>query len=122
MSSSTLNLRFLLDENVKLALSRFLTEKGFVVKRAAKGTPDKKLAEISKKEQLILVINDKDFSEYTKDDLYGLIWLQIPQADTEMLLHTFQVLVKECRSFEGKIVILSPDKWEVFPLPVKVEV
>lgn len=55
MSLSTPNHKFLLDENVKAILSRFLKSEGFDVKLASKTAPDLKLASRSKEEQRILV-------------------------------------------------------------------
>ena len=61
MSSLTPNLKFLVDENVRTELSRFLRIQGFDFKLAPKGASDKQLALISKTEKRILVTNDEDF-------------------------------------------------------------
>lgn len=74
MSLSIPTLRFLLDENVRIELSRHLKEKGFDVKSMPKSTP--------------------------------------PQT----LISSFVKLLSEFTSFEGKLIILEPNKWQDFPL------
>lgn len=111
MPSSTRNLKFLLDENVRIELSRFLKSQGFDYKLAAKGATDKQLASISKAEKRILVTNDEDFQWYTKDQIHCAIWLWIPQNDPESLITSFKKLIKGCKDFSGNIITLTPKDW-----------
>ena len=65
MSSSIPKIRFLLDENVRIELVRFLKSNNIAIKQLPKGTSDKALAAFSKQENMILVTNDEDFSYFT---------------------------------------------------------
>lgn len=111
MPLSTPNLKFLLDENVRIELSRFLKKQKLDFKLTPKGSTDKQVASISKTEQRILVTNDEDFQWFTKDQIYSIIWLWIPQNDPKSLISSFKKLIKECKVFSGKIITLTPKDW-----------
>jgi len=116
MSSSTQLPKFLLDENVKAVLSRFLKSEGFDVKLAPKTTSDSKLALISKKEARILVTNDEDFRWYNETQVFSIILLKIPQTDNQVLLESFTKLLSEFNKFIGRFVVLETDRWRDSPL------
>ena len=107
MSLLTLNHKFLLDENVKAVLSRFLKSEGFDVKLAPKTTSDSKLALLSKEELRILVTNDEDFQWYSDKEIYSVILLKVPQNDNESLIKVFNKLLSEFNNFAGRIVVLD---------------
>lgn len=115
MSSSTQSLKFLLDENVRGELFAFLKSKGLQVEISPKGAKDNYLAEFSKKKGLIFVTNDFDFSEYTSDEIYGVVLLVIPQNDSNTLQESFFRLISECKDFQGNLILLYPNNWEVIP-------
>lgn len=116
MLSSIPHLKFLLDENVRAELYKFLKEKKIEFKLALKGASDSSLATQSIKQKLVLVTNDSDFSDYTKEDLYGVVLLKTPQGDKTILLNVFSKLINECRDYEGNMIVLRADDWESFPL------
>ena len=116
MSSSTLNHKFLLDENVRVELARFLKQKRFDVKLAAKSVPDSHHASISKKQRRILVTNDEDFTHYTSDEIFSVVWLRISQSDSHSLIASFEKLLNELKNFKGKVIVLTAKGWEEFPL------
>lgn len=116
MPLSTPNHKFLLDENVKIALAKFLKDHRFDIKFVPKGTTDSNLASISRKEKHILVTNDTDFQWYTKNQIYSVILLNIPQNDSKSLISSFKNLLKEFNNFPGRIVILEVNKWQDFSL------
>lgn len=120
MSSSTPTLKFLLDENVRIELFRHLKAKGFDVKLMPKSTPDSRLVNLSKREKLIIVTNDEDFTDYSKGEVFCVIWLRIPQSDPQTLILSFVKLISEFSGFEGKLIVLEPNKWEDFPLGEEV--
>lgn len=120
MSSSTPTLEFLLDENVRIELFRYLKTKEFNVKSMPKSTLDSKLAILSKREKLIIVTNDDDFADYSRGEVFGVVWLRIPQSDPETLISSFVKLLSECTSFNDKLIVLEPNKWRDFPLTEKV--
>ena len=115
-STSASKPKFLLDENVRHELFVFLKSKGWDVKFVPKGSTDREVARLSKKERRVLVTNDADFTLpelYSTDDLFALIWLRLPQADKEGLLATFVLLLDKVEDFAGKVVILHRESWEV---------
>lgn len=117
MLSSTPNgQRFLLDENVRIELFRFLTSKGFDVKTLPKGVADALYVKTSKREKRIFVTNDKDFSCYTKEKIFSLILLKIPQKEADALITQFGKLLQEHTIFEKKFIALYSDEWEIIPL------
>lgn len=108
--------KFLLDENVRIELAKFLKSKSFDIKFAPKSASDSTLTSISKKEKRILVTNDQDFIDYDKDKIFSLVWLRIPQNDAKLLVESFDKLLREFNDFSGNLIALNPDGWESFPL------
>lgn len=120
MSSLIPNHKFLLDENVKAMLSRFLKSEGFDVKLAPRTAPDSKLASLSKEEWRILVTNDEDFQWYSKREIYSVILLKIPQNDNETLIKSVHKLLSEFNNFAGRIVVVDSKGWRDYPLVKKL--
>ena len=117
--SKNTELKFLLDENVKKELLQFFKQQGFDVIFKSKGLSNGILAELSKSEQRILITNDEDFVEFTKEEIFSIVWLRIPQNEPESLLKAFSMLLKEktvSEDFEGKLIVLKKDGFEVSPL------
>lgn len=104
MSSSTHNQKFLIDENVRIELYRYLRNQDFDVTKVAKSTPDINIASLSKSEQRILVTNDEDFSQYSKDHIFAVVWLRIPQRDPQSLISSFEKMLKEIKREEASII------------------
>ena len=116
MSSSTLNHKFLLDENVRVELYRFLKQHQFDVKLVTKSASDSQHTLVSKKQRRILVTNDQDFTHYATDEIFSVVWLRIDQSDASSLIASFEKLLKDLRTFKGKLIILTEKGWEEFPL------
>lgn len=115
-SRQTPTYKFLFDENVRQELYKFLKAKNIDVKLAVKGSSDQALLVISKSEKRILVTNDQDFSQYSKNEAYAAIWLRIPQNDEEALLKSFDKLISEVKNFASKLIMLHEGRWEILPL------
>lgn len=117
MSPSTSLLKFLLDENVREELFRFLKSEAIEVRRSPKGISNGKITSLSKKNNWILVTNDSDFALYSSAKLFAVIWLRIPQDDVKALLHSFALFLTEFKEeIEGKLIILKKGSWKVFSL------
>lgn len=116
MPSLTLSHKFLLDENVRIELCRFLTQKKLDVKLVAKSASDSQVVTISRKQRRILVTNDKDFTQYPENEIFSVVWLRIAQYDAESLIASFEKLLKELKTFKGKIIILTLKGWKELPL------
>ncbi|KKQ75166.1 MAG: hypothetical protein US96_C0016G0020 [Candidatus Woesebacteria bacterium GW2011_GWB1_38_5b] len=100
MSSSTPSHKFLIDENVKRKLALSLKSKNFDIEIVTKAATDNQIALISKRDSRILITNDKDFGECTKQEIFSVILLRI--------------------DFEGNVIILNPNSWDSFELAEEV--
>ncbi|MBI2591027.1 MAG: DUF5615 family PIN-like protein [Candidatus Blackburnbacteria bacterium] len=118
---STPNRRFLLDENVRIDLARFLKAGGFDVLLAPKSAPDSKLAAISKKEKRVLVTNDSDFEDYAKNTIYAVVLLKVPQSKASTLTLAFDRLLRKDEDMAGKIVVLRAHDEDVSPLTTELK-
>ena len=114
-------MKFLLDENIKIELLKFLKTKGFDVVFKPKGLTNGELAELSKAEQRILVSNDRHFadsSKFSKEKIFSVVWLRIPQNKPEQLLISFPELLEKTKPeyFEGKLICLYEGKFVISKL------
>ena len=121
MSSSALTPKFLVDENVRARLAKFIQNQGFDVKLVPKSISDSQVALISKKEKRVLITNDEDFTNYSGDELFALIWLKIPQADPKSLISSFEAIVENFQDFSGIMIILRVMKWDEFKLGEEIK-
>lgn len=109
LSTSQSKLKFLFDENVDERLKRFLEQQSVNVISKPKGLSNGKLAEFSKSEQRVLVTNDEDFIEFTKEKIFSIVWLRIPQREIKSLINSFSKLLKDKpkpKDFEGFLIEL----------------
>ena len=120
MSSSTPSLRFLLDENVRVELERWLRAHGWDAKRLPSSTPDDVIAACSLAEARVVVTNDEDFCSYPQNAVYGVIWLRIPQSDKEALLSSFRKLLTQATVCAGRLTLLRVGRWSSIPLGKQV--
>lgn len=119
MSSST-PIRFLLDENVRIELTKLLAEREIDFATAKKSSGDKTLAGISLAEERIVVTNDTDFSEMCKGEVFGVVWLRLPQNNPALLIEKFTALLDDEVRCADSLVILEPAKRRVVPLPTSI--
>ena len=119
MSSST-PIRFLLDENVRIELVELLSKPGIDVATPKKSSDDKTLASISCAERRVVVTNDIDFSKMRKGDVFGVVWLRLPQNDPVLLLERFGAMLDDGIRFADSLVILERDKTRVVPLRTRI--
>ena len=114
-------MKFLLDENVKKELLKFLKQKGFDVIFKPKELSNGVLTEFSKLEQRALISNDRHFtdsSRFPKEKIFSVVWLRIPQNESELLFESFSKLLKEIKSedFKGNLIKLYEDRFEISEL------
>ena len=101
--SPSKRLKFLLDENVKKVLLKFLVSEGYDANFKPKGLSNGRLALLSKSEKRVFVTNDEDFADpwiFPKDKIFSIIWLRVPQDKPEALLESFSKLLKDKSKFE----------------------
>lgn len=118
--SSSIPIRFLLDENVRFELAEFLTARGVNFKKAKKSSTDKALAKISLAEERVVVTNDSDFSEMCIGDVFGVVWLRLPQNNPSLLLKKFKTMLDDKVECANSLVTLEPEKRRVTPLLSRV--
>ena len=122
-STSRSELKFLLDENVKGRVGKFLKSQGFDAISAPKRFSDNKLAYISKSEGRILVTNDSDFTnpaEFSKEKVFSVVLLEIPQDNPEAFSPAFSRLLKsksKPEDFEGNLIELTENDDKVSKIP-----
>jgi len=118
MSSST-QPRFLLDENVRVELEALLRERGIDFALVEKGTGDKRIATISLSEDRVVVSNDRDFSRMCQGEVFGVVWLRIPQKDVDRLIREFDAMLTEKLAYADSLVVLEPGKRHASPLFIR---
>ena len=64
----------------------------------------------------MLVTNDKDFAECSGKKIFGVIWLRSPQNDSDGLISAFSNLLEKETAFQGKLITLSKEGFEVVSL------
>lgn len=111
MSSLKQPPKFLLDENVRRDLYRFLTGEGNDVKQVPKSATDSEVAAISKREERVLVTNDQDFCDCGMGEVFAVVWLRVPQSDPAVLIKSFGKLLRSIKDFSGKLIILKVSTW-----------
>ena len=122
LASEEKELKFLLDENVKKELLKFLKQQGLDVVFKPKGLSNGELAEFSKSEQRVFVTNDWDFTDskqFPKEKIFSVVWLRIPQDKPEYLISSFSKLLRENppENFEGNFITLYKNRFELEPIP-----
>ena len=124
-SSPSQPLKFILDENVKKRLERFLKSKTFDTVFVPKGTVNGALAALSLSEGRVLVTNDSDFAKsekFPKEKIFGVVPLRIAQDEPEALLLAFEHLLASKSAlidFKGVLIILKEADFESFPIPTQ---
>ena len=121
-NSASLSVKFLRDENVKLRLEKFLKKQGFDIISKPKGLTNGKLASFSKSEKRVLITNDEDFASsehFSKEKIFSVVWLRIPQDKPERLLGSFLKLLEEIKpvDFEGNLITLYEDRFTIESIP-----
>ena len=122
LSQSQVKPKFLVDENVKRRLEKFLMAEGFDVVRAPRGVSNGKLAELSKSEKRVLVTNDSDLVNpvsFSKEKVFSVVLLAIPQNKPDAFLKAFSMLLKDKpigEDFEGNLIVLEENEFKVLPI------
>ncbi len=117
--TSQSKLKFLADENVDFRLVKTLKQQGMDIILKPKGSSDEKIAEFSKSEERILITNDEDFTKFSKESVFSVAWLRIPQRKIESLISSFSRMLKEKTKpsdFEGFLIALKEDNFETSAL------
>jgi len=109
-------MKFLVDENVKLRLAKMLLVAGHDVKLAEKGSPDKEIRKIAKKESRIIITHDNDFASpnlFVAKECAGIILIKVLPPTFEKISAALKNLLcqmKTAKNFKGQLVILLDEK------------
>ncbi len=113
-----MQLRLLIDENVRREVADFLKE-NHNIKILAAGTKDEVMAAVAAKEKRILITHDLDFANiflYPPTKYAGIVVLRIlpPLVATikRALINLFATLTTE--QYNGKLIILEPDGFRIW--------
>jgi len=109
-------MKFLVDENVKLRLTKMLVAAGHDVKLAKKGSPDKEIGKVAKKESRIIITHDNDFALpnlFVAKNYAGIILIKVLPPTFEKISAALKNLLcqmKTARDFKGKLIVLLDEK------------
>ncbi|MBI3190831.1 DUF5615 family PIN-like protein [archaeon] len=102
--------KFLLDENVRIELLKFLKKNSFDAVQV-RGITNGKVAEISRLQKRVLVTNDSDFTNrslYPKENVFSVVILKLPQSDAVLLIKSFSLVLKfKPEDLKGRIFELK---------------
>lgn len=103
---------FLLDENVDIRISTFLKNKGYLSSRVPAGIKNGQVIALAKKENSILLTNDKDFANpllYSNLQSTGIIVFSIHPPDIHKLTLAFEQLLDKStpEKIYGKILLIK---------------
>jgi len=109
-------MKFLVDENVKLRLAKMLLAAGHDVKLAKKGSSDKEIAVIAKKESRIIITHDNDYALpnlFAANEYAGIVLIKVVPPTFEKIAAALKNIfcqMKTARSFKGKLIVLLDEK------------
>lgn len=75
----------------------------------------------------MLVTNDSDLIDpvlYSKERVFCVVWLRVPQNRPRSLIGAFSLLLKDMGregEFEGKLIVLYEGRFDVSPLGTTVK-
>ena len=102
-------MRFIIDENVPTKLIRILRKKGLDTARVRLGSGDWEIARRAKKEDRILVTQDKDFIGSSMYPIAGIdiIFLQVQPSTEDLIIEAFDRLLKDIpeEKFKGLVIL-----------------
>jgi len=93
----------LLDENVDARIASFLKEEGFDALLCPKGIQNGEVLALAKREDRVLLTNDKDFSNadlYNPDEFHGIVVFRIHPPSYSNLKIGLEKLLEEFRRDE----------------------
>lgn len=112
-----MHLKILADECLDFRMVKELRDKGFAVLSVLKeyqGSPDKRILELAKKHNAILITEDSDFGEWVfahREKDISVIYLRYKSNEIEEIKSALiRQLYKHGSSLYGKFVTITPKK------------
>ena len=108
--------KFLLDENIRIEVKKFLDSKGFSSAYASKGIVNGRLAALSREKKCVLLTRDKDFinrSLFPPKQFFGIVVFRIHPPLADKLIASLEKLLAEVREFKGKLFVVREEGFEV---------
>ncbi|MEK7101534.1 MAG: DUF5615 family PIN-like protein [Patescibacteria group bacterium] len=114
-------MRFLVDENVRNEVARFLSKFGDAV-HVSKGASDATIMEVCEKEWRILITHDKDFVNtvaYPPKKYAGIVLIRIHPPKPEVIIGALSNLFAshDEDALDGRLVILTEHGFLIAPTP-----
>jgi predicted nuclease of predicted toxin-antitoxin system len=109
-------MKFLVDENVKLRLAKLLAASGHDVLLVKKGSSDKEIGRLAKKESRIILTHDNDFALsrlFCAKDFSGIVLIKVFPPSFAKIAASLENLLREFKTgnnFEGKLIVLIDEK------------
>ncbi len=110
-------MKFLVDESTGIQVARFLKRLRYDViypSEEYRRLSDLEILKIARKEERIIITNDKDFGDYIfyqKLNTYGIILLRLQDESVENKLKVLKLLLKNfARKLKGNLIILTEEK------------
>ncbi|MBU0896945.1 MAG: DUF5615 family PIN-like protein [Candidatus Omnitrophica bacterium] len=106
---------FVVDENVPAELTSWLKKIGHNVFSPLKGTPDEKVALLSKERKAILLTQDRHFTNtlrFPPSNFSGMVRIKIHPSYIEDITLSLEKLLKvfsQPEGFKGKLIILGKE-------------
>ena len=107
--------RFLLDENIRIEVKKFLESKGFSAKYASKGISNGRLASLAKEKKIALLSRDSDFlntSLFPPKEFFGIVVFIIHPPTAEKLVKSLSSLLADVKVFKGKLFVVEEEGFE----------
>ena len=107
-------MRFLSDENFRSDVVKFLRDQKHDVKITSKGSWDRQIAALARKEKRVLLTNDTDFSislQFPPRDYSGILVFRIHPPRFEKFKNALEVFLS-CYSFskiKGRTFVIQED-------------
>ena len=114
--SNSPNPRFLLDENIRTEVEKFLKSKGFPAEYLPKGTMNREVALLAKEKKSVLLTRDSDFSNtvlFPPKEFFGIVVFRIHPPTAKKLVEALSSLLREVKEFKGKLFIVGEEGFEV---------
>jgi predicted nuclease of predicted toxin-antitoxin system len=120
MSPSRKGLRLLCDENIPIKVVESLRSIGFNVSTPPAGLDDVMVAELSRRDNRILITFDKHFGNtllFPPEKYMGIVFIRIRPPLIKTVLDSLINLFKLVKSadFKGKLFVLSIEGFRIFP-------
>ena len=108
--------KFLLDENIRIGVKKFLENKRFIVEYVPKGSTDSEVLSLAKEKKSVLVTHDTDFANsflYPPNEFSGIVVIRIYPPTLDKILPSLERFLSEVKEFKGRLFLLEVEGFKV---------